>query len=183
MPEINLLGNQITEEPQVFRASGKASVVVLSIILIVLIVAAIAFFILGGTTDQQIQSLTTQNTQIQSQLDQQNSNLSAAQKFQAQLANIKLLLNNHIYISQVLDELDKVAYVKSRFASLDVDDKTGVIHVQGNVSSYSDLSKFLLGMSTSTNFQSVRLLSTFASPTGLAFTVDLKAAPQLFTKK
>jgi Tfp pilus assembly protein PilN len=185
MAEINLLQNRLKDTTNTGTRNGKIILVVLSVILIVLVGATAIIFFLNNSLQTQIAAASTTNQDLHKKLTDQQNTLGSAQTFQAQLANLRVLIRNHTYLSPLLDELSKVTYAKSQYVSFDVTD-AGKIHVEGLVSTYTDLGKLLLGLSSSTQFKNVKLLSIVPSTgntNGYLFSIDMSVAPDIFTKK
>lgn len=185
MAEINLLQNRVTDTTNAGVFQSRLIFIVLGLILAVLVGGTVVIFLLNSSLQTKIGTATATNQELQKKLTEQQSTLGNAKTFQAQLVNLRVLLNNHVYLSPLLDELSKVTYIKSQYTSFDVTD-TGKIHVEGLVNSYTDLGKLLLGLSTSTEFVNVKLLSILPSTgeiNGFIFSVDMNVSPDIFIKK
>jgi hypothetical protein len=184
MAEINLLQNRVHDTTFSSQRQSRGALVVLTIVLIVLGVAGGGLlFLARSLTDKSIQ-LQTQNTALQNQLNQEQPQLANAKTLQAQFANIRTLVDNHVYLTPLLEEVGKVTYAKAQFITLGFT-SSGDVHIEGRVSDYSSLAKLILGLNSSTNFRNVRLLSVSPSAgevNGFLFAIDMNAAPELFTK-
>jgi len=137
---------------------------------------------LTGRINQQVAAAVKDNARIQDTLNKQQKNIGDAQIFQAQVANIKTLLNNHVYLTPLFNEISKMTYVKAQYLNIDASD-TGKIHLEGQVDDYSGLAKLILGLSTSKQFQDVKLLSVAPATGeshGYIFSIDLTAKSELF---
>ena len=185
MQEINLLQTKVRDTSQAWENQARFVFIILSIVLVLLAAGGAGLYLLKKNVDKQNDALIIEQTQLKSDLANKEKNLTGAKAFQAQLINIKTLIANHIYFSSLLDELAKFTYQKSKYASVEIIQNNGLIRLQGNASNYSDLSKFILGLSTSTNFTDVKLHSITPS-TGkdnvYLFSLDVTAKPNLFKK-
>ncbi|MEO8065940.1 MAG: PilN domain-containing protein [Candidatus Doudnabacteria bacterium] len=185
MAEINLLQNSFKDTTNAWQRQSTIMLTVLSLILIVIGGITGVLFFLNQSTQKQIDAATAVNNDLQKNLNQQQAGLTNTKSFQAQLANLRLLLTNHVYISPLLDELSKATYIKSQDQTIDIN-PDGKIHLEGLVDSYADLGKMLLGLSTSTKFSNVKLLSALPSTgkkNGYVFSVDLNVTPGIFLNK
>ncbi|MEJ0021785.1 MAG: PilN domain-containing protein [Candidatus Doudnabacteria bacterium] len=185
MAEINLLQNRLKDTTNLGQRQNRLVITVLSAILVVLVgITAVIFFLNKSLADQTITATST-NQDLTKQLNDQQSKLGNAKSFQAQLANLRFLLNGHTYVSPLLDELSRVTYARSQFISLDVT-QVGKIHLEGRVDSYTDLGKLILGLSTSPKFSQIKLLSAVPSTgsiNGYIFSIDMNVTPDIFLKK
>ena len=185
MEEINLLQNRLKDTTFAWQKQSRIATLILTVILIALIGAAAVFFLLNRNFKTKITSAIAESETLKNQVDDKQKNLNEAKTFQAQLINLKALVANHTYLSPFLDELSHSTYVKARYFSLDITE-AGKIHLEGQVASYGDLAKFLLGLSTSSRFKNVNLLSVIPSSgkdIGYRFSVDLVVVPEIFHKK
>jgi Tfp pilus assembly protein PilN len=187
MPEINLLNNRTdTISTTAWDSRGRFWAIMLGVILILLLVGSFALLFWNSSLNTQSQNLTQENLTIQRNLTSQQESLAGAKGFQAQLANVKTLLDNHTYLTPLINELDKMTYINAQYNSLDIA-RNGSIHLEGRVNTYNDLSKLLLGLSTSPNLKNVKLLSILPASVGTTnyflFSITLNTVPEIFTKK
>ncbi len=182
MADINLLENQLKDTTIVASRRSMLVIWVLTLVLVLLVVGGGAFYLFTRTLTTETTELTADNERLQKEIQRSSEDISKAKILQAKLANADLLLKNHIYISPVLDEIEEFTYKLSRYANVTVKE-TGKIHLEGSVSSYSDLGKLLLGLSTSKYFESVQLLAVVTADNGYGFSVDMKASNELYITK
>ena len=186
MQEINLLQSRIKDTTYSWEKQSKIGLAILAGILILILGASAVFYFLTQSLDKQNSALTAANAKLQSELTQKSANLGNAKVFQAQLSNMKALLARHIYFSPFFDEIEKMTYQKAQYISLDADQDTGQVHLEGLVANYTDLGKLLLGLSTSGSFSNVKLLSAAPSSGAInafTFSIDLTARNSIFNKK
>lgn len=185
MAEINLLQNRLKDTTDAGGRQSKAVLAIFAVILAVIVGATVMLFLLNNSLESQIAAAAATNLDLKSKIAVEQKGLGDAKAFQAQLANLRVLLNNHTFISPLLDELSRVTYVKSQYMSFDVAEG-GKIHIEGLVNTYVDLGKMLLGLSSSPHFKNVKLLSVVPSNgeiSGFIFSVDLNVIPDIFVKK
>lgn len=185
MPEINLLQNRVKDTTFAWQRQIKAVLAVLTLLLILLAVGGIGLMILGRQTNAQTDETTRQNASLQSDLTKQQNELGSAQQFQAQLANLKTLLKQHVFMTSLLDEIEKVTYVKAQYVTIDASN-AGKVHLEGTVSDYNSLAKLILGLNSSEQFSNIELISVSPSSgatNGYIFSIDMEVAPAIFTKK
>lgn len=185
MQEINLLQNRVKDTTHVWEKQSKLMLTLLSLILIIILGGTGVLYFLNQSLEKQISVVAEDNVTLNKQLTEEQKDLGSAKTFQAQLANLRVLIANHSYLSPLLDELTKTTYKQARYINLDVAD-SGKIHVEGGVGTYSDLGKLLLGLSTSTKFQNVKLLSAVPSSgitNSYIFSVDMNVSPDIFFKQ
>ncbi len=186
MEEINLLQNRIKDTTFAWEKQGRVVLGFLWLILIAILGVSALLYVYNGKIQTDLDSANQKVETLQKQLNQKQASLGDAKTFQAQLANIRTLLGSHIYISPVLDEISSSAFNKSQFSTIDLNQQTGKVHLEGMVGSYIDLGKLLLSLTTSDKFNSVKLLSVLPSngqASGYHFSIDLLVAPELFTKQ
>lgn len=186
MPEINLLQNQLKDTTNLSRHRTQMAVVVFAIILILIVAAGGALYFLTEQTRSQTEELVKENDKIKEEISKRDSTLAGAKTYQAQLSNVELLLKNHLYMSPLLEELSKYTYQGAKFLSFDVTQDIGKIHAEGIAENYEGLGKLMLGLSTSPNFNKVKLLATALSidpkNPGVNFSIDMQASSNIFSK-
>ncbi len=185
MEELNLLQNRVKDTTHAWQDQSRLAMTILSVILILLLggVGALIFF--NQTIQKQTDDLTLQNQDLQKQINDRQPGVANATTFQAQLLNLKSLVNTHTYLSPLLNELGKFTYNKAQYLTMDAN-QSGKIHLEGRVSNYTDLGKLILGLTTSEQFKNVKLLSV--SPTGgttnaYQFAIDMQVSSTIFSKK
>lgn len=185
MAEINLLQNRLTDTTNSWKKQGRLILTLLSIVLVGLMVGALVLFFLNQGLKTESATVTSDNQTLQSKLNDQQNSLGDAKAFQAQLVNLRTLIDNHAVMTPLMDELNKVTYTRTQYNTVDINE-TRAVHIEGRVDSYADLGKVLLGLSTSSQFNNVRLLSVLPSTgtsNGYQFSIDLTALTGIFTKK
>lgn len=185
MEDINLLQNRVRDSHRAWQTRSRLIVGILVVILVLVILATVGVFFLNSQAAEEKQKALVRNQEIQATLNSKETELSSAKVFQAQLKNLKTLLDSHSYMSGLLEEISKFIYNKAQLASLS-GDREGKVHMEGRVDSYTDLGKLILGLSTSPKIKSVKLLSSNPSTGtnfGIFFTADLQVDPLLFQKK
>lgn len=185
MPEINLLQNRIKDTTFSSQRQSRGTLAVLTVILVLLVVVGVGFFFLSRSLNAKSAGLSTQNTALQGQLDQEQTQTANAKTLQAQMANIRTLVNQHTYITPLLEEVGKMTYNNSQYITIGIN-RNGNIHLEGRVPDYSSLAKLILGLNTSSNFNNVKLLSISPSSGAInsfLFAIDLNASSELFVKK
>lgn len=183
--EINLLENRIHDTSQVWQKQSKLIVTALAVILILLLGLGAILFFFRQSIIKQTDQIVTDNKSIQDEMSSKSANLTDATVLQAQFANLQTLINGHVYFSPLLSELSKVTYQRAQFLSLDMT-PAGLVHIEGRIDNYNSLGKLLLGLSTSSKFSNVKLLSATPSTganSGYFFSLNLNASTYLFSKK
>ena len=185
MQEINLLQNKIKDSSLNSLRRSKIINTALSVVLILEIGLFAAFFLMNRTTQAKYESVKLENSELQTELSEKQPDLVEAKALQAQLKNLRSLVEGHVYWSSFFDELSKHTLSRTQFMSL-TGSLDGKIHLEGRVGSYADLGKMLLGLSTSTKISNVKLLSANPSTgqaAGFNFSLDFNIEPDLFIKK
>lgn len=184
MPEINLLQTRIKDHTLTWQRQVRLLLVSLVLLLILLTAGGGGLLFLSQRLTSQAQTVVEDNAKLQNELNQQQKNIGDAKIFQAQVSNIKTLLSNHIYLTPLFDELSKMTYTKAQYVTLDAQ-VGGKLHLEGQVDSYSALAKLILGLSTSKQFQDIKLLSinpATGQTYGYVFSINLTPNPELFLK-
>lgn len=180
--EINLLQDKI--KGPLYQWSHKQNMIIVILFAVLIIIAAGFGGLMGLNTGKakQIDQVKQENADIAGELAKSKSSLTDAISYQAQIENLKVLLDNHIYFSAAIKETTSFMYksIKVDMISIELSGKT---HVQGSATSYAEIGKYLLGLYSSENISDVKLLST--SPTqgeesGYKFSVDFLLAPKAF---
>jgi Tfp pilus assembly protein PilN len=185
MQEINLLENRVKDTSQVWAKRNQLFMTIVVLVLILEIGLIAVFYLLSKNLDKQIQAISTENSVIQTSINKSQPKLLNAQSFQAQLKNVRSLLDSHIYWSGLFDELAEFTVTNASYANFK-SNTLGEIHVEGVANSYTDLGKLILGLNTSGNFDNVKLLSVAPSTgieSGFKFSLDLVASQELFVEK
>ena len=186
MQEINLLQSRVKDTTDAWQKQGRTFLSLLAMLLFLLIAAGVGLYFLTRSINKQNDQLVADNTRLQTELSSKEGSLEQARVTQAQLVNIKTLLSDHIYFSTFLDEIEKMTHQKAQYVSLTVAQSTGAVHLQGKTDSYDSLGKLLLGLSTSSKFSNVKLLSSTPSSGevgGFSFSVDLTVSPDTFKQQ
>jgi hypothetical protein len=182
MQEINLLQNKLKDTTSRWEQSNRTVVIILGLVIIVELVAAGLFYFLGKNAQDSKLAMDQENVTLQSKLEQMEQDLSDAKGFQAQAQNIKTLLNNHVTWIPIIDSFAASTFKNSRYLSATVS-TTGVLHVEGVTSTYSDLGKTILALQTNKDISSVQLLSlspSTAQQAGVMFSLEIEMQPALF---
>lgn len=175
MQEINLLRSQIKDTALIWQRRNRIFTSIFVLILILEIGLAILFFLMAQTTKERKAAVAAENKQTQNQINESQAALVPAKAFQAQLQNLKALVDNHVYWSGFFEELARHTFIKAKFGSVQTDG-SGRVHLEGQVNNYADLAKLLLGLSASEKFHDVELLSsgpTKSEEVGVLFSVDV----------
>jgi len=183
--EINLLENRIHDTSQVWQNQNKLIMTVLAVILIIVLGLGTVLFLLSQSIVKQTDQVVADNKTIQDKMSSQQADLADATTLQAQLANLHTLINGHVYFSPFLAELSKMTFQKAQYLNLDAT-PDGKIHIEGRIDNYTNLGKLVLGLSTSSKFSNVKLLSAVPSTgvnSGYLFSLNLNASSDLFSKK
>jgi Tfp pilus assembly protein PilN len=186
MQEINLLQNKVKDKTLSWERRNRVIVTLFTLILILEILVGVGLYVLTQTTKGQIKDVQAKNQTIQNALDSNQKDLAAAKGLQAELKNLKVLLNNHVYWSQFFNKLAALTPKKTAFSTVSASSTDGKVRLNGIAPSYIDIGKLILSLSTSDSFSSAKL--TTVAPTtgktfGYDFVVEVKASPKLFIKQ
>lgn len=184
MAEINLLQNRVHDTTFSSQKQSRSVLVLLTVILILLGVVGGGLMFLSQSLAEKSTQIQSQNTGLQTQLNQEQPQLANAKTLQAQFINLRTLFDNHVYLTPLLEEVGKVTYAKAQYVTLDFTNK-GSVHLEGRVSDYRSLAKLILGLNSSSSFKNVRLLSVSPAPgeiNGFMFAIDMEAAAEIFAK-
>jgi len=168
-----------------WQRQSRIIISLLWIALIVVVGATAIFYLLTNSTQKKFEAAAATTIDLQRQLDAKQDDLKDGKTFQAQTANLKTLVNNHVYLSPLLDELSKSTFVRAKFLNFDAN-ILGKINLEGFVNDYGSLGKFLLGLSTSDKFQNIKLKSVTPSTStanGYQFSLELAVKTEIFNKK
>lgn len=186
MAEINLLKNELKSSKSFmpsFSAGGsmKAFYVVLSIFGLVIL----AYFGLGfyqSQIENDINRLEEESVVVELALSEIEESHKAAVAAQQRLLNLQVLLDNHVFWSNLFEELEDFTYTEATFTTMQVDNQSGNrLLTTGEVSTFTDLGKLMKGLLLSEYITEVELTNTGQSDSevvavkfGLDITFDLK---------
>lgn len=108
-----------------------------------------------------------------------------AVSFQARLANLDVLLKEHVFWSQLLAELGKYTYKPIVYRTMQVDQAKRKLILSGISPTYTDLGKLILGLRQSPNFSDISFSSSGATEekqAGYGFQLDISFDPKLLLK-
>src|SRR3989344_3969939 len=105
MQEINLLNNRLKDTTHVWEKRNQFLTTIFTLVLILEIGLGLVFFLLTQGLENRIKETVAGNNALQKEINQAQNELSSAKSFQAQLKNIKALLDNHIYWSSFFEEM------------------------------------------------------------------------------
>jgi uncharacterized protein (UPF0333 family) len=185
MAEINLLQNKIKDTSFAWQNQTRYVLVFLWLVLITLLAVAGIFYLLKSNVDNQLETVNAQNQILQQSLNEKEKSLGDAISFQAQLANLKTLVDRHTYLSPLLNELTAKTFVLSQYQIFNLEDG-GRVHLEGSVDTYQNLGKLLLGLTTSDQFSDVRLIGVSPSAgekNNHQFSIELIVNPEIFKRK
>ncbi len=187
MQEINLLQTRtrVISTTQAWENQSKIFLIILWLALLGLAIAGGGLFYLTNQAETKSASVTQTNTQLENQLLQKQGSLNEAKVLQAQLQNLDQLISNHIYISGLLNEIEKMTYQKAQYLTMNASEN-GTVRLEGRTASYTDLGRLLLGLSTGEQFTNVKLLTATPSKdetNSYIFAIEMLIKPSVFHKK
>jgi Tfp pilus assembly protein PilN len=185
MQEINLLQNRVKDSHTAWKKHTKVYITILSVLLIMVVGATTALYLYNNSLQSQKDEVVQLNLDLKRKLDSNQKGMSEAKTFQAQLVNMRYLVDNHTYFSPFFEELSKMTYIKTQYTNLDLG-VNGKAQVEGRVDDYNDLSKFILALTTSSKFKDVKLLSARPGTEkegGLEFSISMTVINDIFNKK
>jgi hypothetical protein len=159
MQEINLLENRIKDAHTTWKKHTRIYITILSVILVLIIGGVVLLYLYNNNLVSQKDELVQENQGLKLKLDSNSEDKTAAKNFQAQLGNMRYLVDNHVYFTPFFEELSETTFIRAKYSSLTVS-TDGVVHLEGEVNDYNDLSKLLLGLSTSSKIKNVKLLGS-----------------------
>lgn len=185
MQEINLLDNKLKDNSQVWQKRNQLLSTIFILVLILELGLMAAFFLLSKGLDNKIQDVITSNNNIQADINRSQENLSSAKGFQAQLKNVRTILDSHVYWSGFFEEVSNFTLKNLSYANFQ-GEINGKIHLEGVTESYTQLGKLILGLNSSDKFDEIKLLSVnpaTGETSGYVFSIDLTASKELFIEQ
>lgn len=182
MQDINLLQNKIKDREAQWQRNNSTANIILFLLLLVIGGVGGLFWYLNSDSVEKLTASRADTVRIQGEIDAQQETLVTATNFQAQLKNLKSVLDGHIEWSNFFDELTKHTLTGSSYLSIQGSLANGV-HLEGITPTYESLSKILLGLSTSESFTDVILLSSDGSleeESGYNYSIDIELDPLIF---
>jgi Tfp pilus assembly protein PilN len=183
MVEINLLENQIVDKTEAPKNQTKTIFWLVVIMLILFVLSVVGAFFLTQRMTAQVAEISRDTQNYKQEIVNQNDQLKDAKIYQAKLSNLNLLLKNHTYMSYLFDELENYTFVRGKYDIFQVGEDSGKIQLQGITDSYENLGKLILGLSTSSKFDEVTLVSVSkdkGKDNIYNFSVTMHAKPNTF---
>ena len=185
MSEINLLKNELKGSSFSFAPKSMTPLYIAIGVLVfeALLYGGMMFF--EHSLEKQKSQLDVDAAGIESEINRSSENVNAAQSVQKRLTNLRVLLDNHVFWSQVFNELEKYTYKPIVYSTLEADVINGQFRISGLSSSYTDLGKLILGLRQSPNVTDVTLQSTSRGreqQSGYFFNLEISFDPKLFIK-
>ncbi len=183
MVEINLLENQIVDKTEAPKNQTKLFFWLVIVMLILFALSVVGAFFLTRHTTSQIAGINRQTQNYKQEIIDQNDQLKDAKIYQAKLSNLNLLLKNHTYMSNLFDELENYTFVRGKYEIFQAGEESGKIQLQGTTDSYENLGKLILGLSTSSKFDEVTLVSVSkdkGKDNVYNFSVTMHTKPNIF---
>jgi Tfp pilus assembly protein PilN len=177
MQEINLLQNKLKDKTNQWEKNNRVVIGLLSFVLLAVLGATGMIYMLNKNAEESKMALEQENISVQRKLDQMESEMQLAKGFQAQSKNIASLLQSHVIWSNLMKEMSNKTLKTSRYLGM-TSDTTGLIHVEGITTDYTQLGKIILALETSEDVESVKLLNTGQSSErlgGILYSLDIKA--------
>lgn len=186
MAEINLLRNELQTNRQLsLNRAGKiaAYIVITLVILEGLFYGGLLLYEYG--MNKKIMALEQENANTDLEISKTEKDRLKAIALQSRIKGLDLLLDQHIFWSEIFKELEKVTYKQAKFSGLEGDEGEQRIIVSGEVASYEDLAKLILGLKTSGQIKDVTLENS-ALASGeeqvYSFSLELKFDPKILQK-
>lgn len=187
MAEINLLRNEL--EGKKFFSFGPSRMVSFYIVIGVVAVELLiygAMFLYEKRLQRQAEKVEQRGQAVNLEIGKIDAGRLSAISFQKRLSNLEVLLNNHLFWSPVLDELERYTYVQATYQTLQIDEGENRMILTGIVPSYTDMGKLLLGLKASPHITGINLEGTGLAQSELAgynFVLEVVFDPKLLEKK
>lgn len=186
MAEINLL-KSISEERKPFSLGGSRSraLYIMAAILILEILIYGGFIFYERYLAKKILAAEKKAAELNFEIGKMDHQRSEAISFQSRLLNLEALLDNHVFWSALFKELEDFTYKFAIYNSLQINEGENKILLAGNISSYTDLSKLILGLKKSSKVLDVVLQSSGqeeGEKSGYSFTLEVTFDPRLLLK-
>jgi Tfp pilus assembly protein PilN len=185
MQEINLLQTKVKDRTLAFEKSNRIAVALFSLLVVLEILGVVGLVFVSNRVDKEKANVLAENLKIQANMNSSQSTLDAARGFQAQLKNVRTLLNNHVYWSAFFQNLSSVTPTNVKYTSFTGSLSDGQVVIDGVAPTYPDIGKVILSLSTSKNYSNVKLTALNPSQTnefGYSFSIKLSAASDSFRK-
>lgn len=184
MTEINLLqperrSRSAERSPTI---SGTWTVFILAGLIVIELAVWITFTVLDSKVSSQVQQKVADIANIDRKLQSPDPDLFNAIKAQAALDSVGTLLNEHRYWTKVWQELARTTLKNAMYFTLNATAETNKFTVVGNVATYQDLGKLMLGLQSSDSFAEVALINSGPSKgtePGIEFGISVVFKPSL----
>src|SRR3989344_5785276 len=118
MQEINLLDSRLKDTTHICEKRTRLFITLVTLVVFLESGLYGVFLLLTNNIDQQINTLTVENNNIQADINRNQEDLIGARAFQAQLQNVRAILDSHIYWTGFFDELSDFTFNAVTFNSL-----------------------------------------------------------------
>ena len=189
MAEINLLKNELQGKGIFsFASFGPKGLVPLYTALGILVFELLVYggmVYYGKNLDKKALEYEQQAAAVDMEIGKVDKDRRAAVSFQQRLNNLQVLLNNHQFWFEVMDELAKYTVKTVQFEAMQAAPCESKISIMGSVPSYTELGKFLIGLRQSPRILDLDLKTTAQSGKeagGYRFNLVLFFDPELLLK-
>lgn len=185
MQEINLLQNKIKDRTLSFERGNRLVIIIFTLVIILEMAALGGLYFLSKVNTAESAKLEAENMETEQALNLAKADLTKAQGVQAQLINIKTLLNNRVIWTPFFENISSLTAKQVQYSSITGSNIDGKVNLQGTAVSYLELGKLILSINSSGKFSDVKLLSVSPSSGktfGYGFSLEAKAKPDNFKK-
>ena len=134
----------------------------------------------------QIADLDQESRKAEQELAGVKPKLAIAVNTQKQLKNIGVILDQKIFWTKVLAELEKYTYKPITYTTMHAEAKSNSLSISGITQSYTDIGKLMLGLKQSANVEDVSLTASGqgakTAEIGYNFTIKVTLNPKLFRR-
>lgn len=187
MAEINLLKSELQEKGLKVgstQAGRWAFYIFLGILILELL--AYGFLFWGeGRVGEKILDIDRRLANVDFEIGKIEKDRLEVVSFQFRLQSLQEILDNHVFWSKALGELEKYTYKPAIFTGLQVKRSEHKFILSGTIPSYTDLGKLILGLRSSSDILDVALQSSGqegGTESGYNFNLVVTFDPKLLLK-
>lgn len=160
MSEINLLKDELRETKLGLNRRNLISLYVAAGIFVLELVLFGVLTLRERSYQKQARAVEQSGAGIDLEITKTEKERLGAISFQSRLANLEVLLQEHVYWSEVLEEIAAYTYKPIVYRTLQVDQGKHKVILTGTAPTYSDLGKLILGLRSSPKFLEVNFASS-----------------------
>jgi len=173
---------QIVEPINTKKSTGWLSgLIILSIIFLVIAIGIyIAALFYQNYLNKSIADWDNKTKELSKEISVNDRNEVLA--FYSQLFNLKTLLSQHVYSTNIFSRLELITHPQVMFTNFSYNYKTSQIKLEGNAKDLNVLAQQLLAFYKTTDFKKINISDIRSTPDNINFSLEINFDPNFILK-